>query len=62
MSKKGGAEELKDFRSISLVRGLYKLLAKVLVNRLKMVLGSLVSDFQHAFVGGETSLRCSFDS
>ncbi|RVX05910.1 hypothetical protein CK203_023878 [Vitis vinifera] len=33
--KKGCAEDLKDFRSISLVGSLYKLLAKVLTNRLK---------------------------
>ena len=33
--KKGGAEDLKDFRPICLVGGLYKWLAKVLANRLK---------------------------
>ena len=51
MPKKGGTEDLKDFRPTSLVGGLYKLLAKVLANRLKRVVGNLVSDFQHVFVG-----------
>ena len=54
--KKGGTKKLKDLRPINLVRGLYKLLAKVLVNRLKKVVGSLVSNFQHAFVGGRQIL------
>ncbi|RVX07561.1 Transposon TX1 uncharacterized 149 kDa protein [Vitis vinifera] len=35
--EKGGAEDLGDFRPISFLGGLYKLLAKVLVNRLKKV-------------------------
>ena len=50
--KKGGAEELKDFRPISLIGGLYKLLVKGLENRLKSVGGGwgLVSDNQHDFV------------
>ena len=33
--KKAGAEDLRDFRPISLLGSLYKWLAKVLANRLK---------------------------
>ncbi|RVW40929.1 hypothetical protein CK203_076997 [Vitis vinifera] len=42
--KKGGAEDLGEFRPISLLGGLYKIMAKVLANRLKMVLDKVVSD------------------
>ena len=55
-TKKGVAEYLKDIRPISLVGRLYKLLAKVLANKLKRVVGNLVSDFQHAFVVGRQIL------
>ncbi|RVX03908.1 putative ribonuclease H protein [Vitis vinifera] len=57
--KKGGAEDLKDFRPISLVGSLYKLLAKVLTNRLKKVMGKLVSKSQNAFVEGRQILDAS---
>ncbi|XP_010659814.1 uncharacterized protein LOC104881397 [Vitis vinifera] len=50
--KKGGAEDLKDFRPISLVGGLYKWLAKVLANRIKGVLAKVISTSQNAFVEG----------
>ncbi|RVW78982.1 Exonuclease 1 [Vitis vinifera] len=54
--KKMGAEDLRDFRPISLVGGLYKLLAKVLANRLKKVMGKVVSSAQNAFVEGRQIL------
>ena len=41
--KKGGAEDLKDFRLVSLVGSIYKLLTKVLANKLKKVVGKVVS-------------------
>ena len=33
-----------------MVRSLYKLLAKVLANRLKQAVGEVVSEYQHAFI------------
>ena len=39
-------DNLKDFRPISLVEGLYKLLAKMLVNRLKKMMNKVVSIFK----------------
>ena len=54
--KKEGTEDLRDFRPISLVGSVYKLLAKVLANRLKTVMGEVIFDSQHAFVHGRQIL------
>ena len=56
--KKGGegAWDLKDFKPISLVNGLNKLLVKVLTNMLKKVVSKVVSKFQNAFVEGRQIL------
>ncbi|RVX15951.1 Auxilin-related protein 1 [Vitis vinifera] len=54
-----GAEDIGDFRPISLLGGLYKLLAKVLANRLKKVIGKVVSPAQNAFVKGRQILDAS---
>ena len=57
--KKGGAVDLRDFSPISLLGGLYKLLAKVLANRLKRVLSKVVAPTQNAFVMGRQILDAS---
>ena len=49
--KKPNAMNIKDFRPISLIGSIYKLLAKVLANRLRGVLDGLVLESQNAFVG-----------
>jgi len=43
-------QTLNDFRPISLVGCIYKIIAKILANRLRQVIGSVVSDVQSAFV------------
>jgi hypothetical protein len=42
--------KLNDFRPISLVWSIYKILSKVLANRLRSVIGSVVSEEQSTFV------------
>ena len=54
--KKGDVEDLRDYKPINLVGRLYKLLAKVLANRLKQVVGKVVSSSQNAFVEGRQIL------
>ncbi|GJV81698.1 RNA-directed DNA polymerase, eukaryota [Tanacetum coccineum] len=44
------ANKVKDYRPISLIGSVYKIIAKILANRLVMVLGDIVSDSQSAFV------------
>jgi hypothetical protein len=43
-------QRLNDFRPISLVGSLYKILAKLLANRLRTVIGSVISEAHTAFV------------
>ena len=45
-----GAEQIGDFRPISLSNSIYLIIAKVLANRLRGVLTSLISPFQSAFM------------
>ena len=54
--KKNDASNIRDFRPISLVGSLYKILSKVLANRLKQVIDQLISESQNGFVGGRQIL------
>lgn len=48
--KKTGGVELNDFKSISLVGGLYKIVAKLLAERPKSMIHKLVDRQQMAFI------------
>ena len=50
--KKNNAIDVKDFRPISLVGSVYKLLT----NRLRVVLDSLISESQNSFISGRQIL------
>lgn len=50
--KKSGATELRDFRPISLISGVYKIIAKLLAEILKRVVHKLVNKHQMAFIKG----------
>ena len=47
-----GAEQIGDFRPISLSNSIYLIIAKVLANRLWGILASSISTFQFAFMPG----------
>nr|XP_009610448.1 uncharacterized protein LOC104104150 [Nicotiana tomentosiformis]XP_016449348.1 PREDICTED: uncharacterized protein LOC107774363 [Nicotiana tabacum] len=50
ISKRKGAIELKDYRPISLTGSVYKIAAKILVERLKKIIAKLISGQQSAFI------------
>jgi hypothetical protein len=54
--KKQNATNIRDFRPISLIGSVYKLLSKVLANRLRGVLDHLISESQNSFIGGRKIL------
>ena len=48
---------MQDFRPISLVGSFYKIISKILANRLKRVIGKVVSNSRNALVGGRQILE-----
>ncbi|GKB24540.1 RNA-directed DNA polymerase, eukaryota, reverse transcriptase zinc-binding domain protein [Tanacetum coccineum] len=54
------ANLVKDFRPISLIGSIYKIIAKILANRLVNVLDGIVSEVQSAFVTGRQMLDGPF--
>lgn len=54
--KKARAVDIKYFRPISLVRNVYKIIFKVLANRLKVVLEKVISRSHNAFIRGRQIL------
>ena len=54
--KKNGASNISDFRPISLVGSMYKILARVLANHLRVVLDQLIFENQNSFMGGRQIL------
>jgi len=44
ISKTDNPQKLNDFRPISLVGSIYKILAKIIANRLRHVIGSIIAE------------------
>ncbi|GJZ64276.1 RNA-directed DNA polymerase, eukaryota, reverse transcriptase zinc-binding domain protein [Tanacetum coccineum] len=60
ISKTRDANMVNDFRPISLIGSMYKIIAKILANRLFLVLGDLVNEVQSAFIADRQILDGPF--
>jgi hypothetical protein len=54
--KKAGAIDISDFQPISLISGVYKIITKVLANRMSSIMEKIISKPQNAFVKGRQIL------
>lgn len=55
-SRSSKIHNIKDFRLISLVRNIYKLITKVLDRRMSNVMDKIIGEYQHVFMGGRKIL------
>lgn len=55
--KKTDAQEMKDFRPIACCNVLYKVVSKILANRLKIILPKVIVENQFAFVKGRLMME-----
>ena len=53
---KSRASDIKDYRPISLVYGVYKIIAKVLPHRMRKIMAKIISKPQSTFVKGRQIL------
>nr|GEW15622.1 RNA-directed DNA polymerase, eukaryota, reverse transcriptase zinc-binding domain protein [Tanacetum cinerariifolium] len=60
ISKTQDTKIVQDFRPISLIGSLYKIIAKLLANRLVTVMGDLVNEVQFAFIANQKFLDDPF--
>ncbi|GJS10251.1 RNA-directed DNA polymerase, eukaryota [Tanacetum coccineum] len=58
--KKQDSKVVKDYRPISLIGSIYKIIAKIMANRLSFVISDLISDVQSAFVSNRQILDGPF--
>jgi len=54
MSKISGPRKVKDFRPISLLGGVYKIITKIMANRIRLLVPKLVHPYQSGFVHGRS--------
>lgn len=54
-----GANELRDFRPIILIRGVHEFIAKVLAKRLKKGINELVKKLHMAFIKGRQVMHAA---
>nr|GEU35357.1 RNA-directed DNA polymerase, eukaryota, reverse transcriptase zinc-binding domain protein [Tanacetum cinerariifolium] len=60
ISKIPDANKVNDFRPISLIGSIYKIIAKILANRLVRVLGDIINEVQSAFIAERKILDGQF--